>query len=145
MRLLVQNTPSGWITTETFISWIKEIYIPHITRPDGSLRHGILLVDSYEGHKSEEIQIFLKNYPTIHLCIIPGGFTDKLQPLDLGINAIFKRYCKEMSLDFTNQQIMKIQTDNKDPKSQEMKRKNFELLMGNSLIYFILIIFFRRR
>jgi len=126
IKLFVQNSDSGWTTASTFTQWITEIIAPHLQN-----RHGILLIDSYEGHKSDDIRLFVnKNYPNIHCCIIPGGYTHIMQPLDMGINAYFKRFCKEESLNFTNNQIFKLQEE-----AQENPQKiNLRLMIGNILV-----------
>jgi len=108
INLLLQSTENGWITSMSFKEWIKEVIVPHLQG-----RHGILLIDSYEAHKSEDVRVFVNtNYPHIHCIVLPGGYTDLIQPLDLGVNALFKTYCKKESLLFTNSQILKYQEKN---------------------------------
>lgn len=124
--LLLQVSDNGWTTSETFIEWIEQIVVPHLQG-----RHGLLLLDSYEGHKSEKVKQFVvQNHPNIHCCVIPGGYTDILQPLDLGINAAFKRTCKEESLNFINQKTLDLYRD-----QTEQTPLNFNLMIG--MIIFI--------
>lgn len=108
--LHLQCNPKGWTTTTTMIDWIETILVPHLQG-----RHGLLLLDSYEAHKSEEVRNFtIANHPNIHCCIIPGGYTDVLQPLDMGINSVFKRHCKQEALKFTNERTLAFYNENRN-------------------------------
>ena len=50
-----------------------------------------LLLDCAPIHTSVKFRTAAKlQYPNIHMVHIPGGFTDKLQPLDLTVNRAFK-------------------------------------------------------
>jgi len=105
INLLIQNIENDWTTSSSFKDWIRDALAPYLQG-----KHGILIIDSYEGHKSEEVRVFVNTYyANIHCIVIPGGYTDILQPLDLGVNSVFKGYCKQESLEFTNKQIMKYQ------------------------------------
>ena len=49
---------------------------------------------------------FLKDYPNIHLGVIVGGTTYKIQPLDININKKFKTLCKKKSIEHSNSTLM---------------------------------------
>lgn len=60
--------------------------------PASHLQGRLLLLDSHEGHKSVQIKQFVaNNSPNIRCCVIPGVYTDVLQPLHMGTNTVFKR------------------------------------------------------
>lgn len=80
-------------------------------------------MDSYQAHVCKSVRVFVQDYPHIHLAIIPGSFTDTLQPLDLGINFIFKAHCKEKALDYLNKKIevIKSSEENKNIPKKDIK------------------------
>lgn len=130
VNLLLQTTVNGWTTSISFIDWIEKVLAPYIQQ-----RHCLLLLDSYEGHKSEQVRNFvLARYPNIHCCVIPGGYTDVLQPLDMGINSVFKNHCKNEALNFLNEAILKTyQQEQTDP-----IKKNYNLKIGTLIVLLLL-------
>ena len=129
LNLRIQVSDSGWTTAKTFKDWISLELVPYLQG-----RHGILLLDSYEAHKCLDVKEFVqKNHPNIHCVVIPGGFTDILQPLDMGINSLFKRYCKEESLAFTNNKVLKLNA-NRPENSPEL---SLQFVGGITLLFFL--------
>ena len=127
--LLLQFSPNGWTTTNTFCDWIKQILIPYVKE-----NPCLLLMDSYEAHICMEVRKVIKGYPNICTVVIPGGYTDTFQPLDLGINSFFKRYCKEMALEFANKAIEDMVKDNQH--SIEKQKLKLVFLSGKYLSYY---------
>ena len=65
--------------------WLRLNIIPEPERD----KKNILILDSFRGHLTEEIGQACKDTGTLR-CVIPGGYTSKLQPLDLKVNRSFK-------------------------------------------------------
>ena len=97
IQMLLQKSDNAWTDAQTFVEWMEEILIPYVNK-----NQCLLLLDSYEAHICSDIRKFIVKYPYIHICVIPGSYTDILQPLDMGINAIFKAHCKSIALEFAN-------------------------------------------
>ena len=49
----------------------------------------LLIFDSFRGHLINSVKNKLDEKQT-NIAVIPGGLTSRLQPLDVGINKIFK-------------------------------------------------------
>jgi hypothetical protein len=56
--------------------------------------HSMLILDTFNGHTSEEVKKILKSRNTDQV-IIPGGLTSMLQPFNVCINRPFKAVLKE--------------------------------------------------
>lgn len=110
-----------------------KVLVPHLQS-----RHCLLLLDLYEGYKSDQLKDFmLRNHPHIHFCIIPDGYTDALQPLDMGMNASFKRTCKDELLSFINQQTLEAHEKISIMHAQKI---NFNLIISkvfHYILYFV--------
>jgi len=63
---------------------------------------GKKLMDSYESHISQKVQVHLSKHPNIQVGIIIGGTTDRTQPLDLEANKAFKDLCRKKSIEYAN-------------------------------------------
>ena len=59
-------------------------------RPGGYSKKCLLVLDSFQCHKSQENKDLLKDEFRTRLAIIPGGMTSMLQPLDVSINKPMK-------------------------------------------------------
>jgi hypothetical protein len=53
----------------------------------------MLILDSFAGHKTTEVKDACRHY--IDICMIPGGCTKYLQPLDLTVNRRYKCMLKD--------------------------------------------------
>jgi hypothetical protein len=87
---------SAWMDEETMLEWIEIVWKPYT-----NMRRGLflLLLDEARAHLTDKVVKRLSELKTI-LEIIPGGYTSKLQVLDVGINRPFKRYYEECSEEF---------------------------------------------
>ena len=94
---LLLNSPNGWNNTQLTKKWIEKILVPYVKN-----EHCLLVWDSFESHKCDDMLNFLKKYPNIHLSAIVGGMTSVGQPLDISINKKFKTICKKQYLKHTN-------------------------------------------
>jgi len=111
---------------KAFTAWVEQILVPSVGQ-----NQCLLLMDSFEGHICENIRVLIKRYPTIHSCIIPGGFTDTLQPPDMGINSVFKKYRKEVVLDCANKLI---ETLARFQENKNLERKDVKITVLTGMI-----------
>ena len=73
---------------EMMSDWLQEVYMK---RPDGFFHKSpsLLIYDSMHAHLTDAVKAKVKKTNS-ELCVIPGGLTKELQPLDIGINRPFK-------------------------------------------------------
>ena len=84
--VVVTVQEKGWMDSETMKIWIEKVWR---TRIGGlSRRRSLLVFDSFETHKTEQVKRSLKSENT-DLSVIPGGLTSILQPLDVCLNKPF--------------------------------------------------------
>ncbi|XP_033837121.2 histone-lysine N-methyltransferase SETDB1-B-like isoform X3 [Periophthalmus magnuspinnatus] len=78
----------GWMDEEMLNFWLTECYTK---RPDGFFRidKALLLMDSLQANITPQLKDQLEVFNSIP-CIIPGGLTKVLQPLDISVNRSFK-------------------------------------------------------
>ncbi|CAI2192016.1 2000_t:CDS:1 [Funneliformis geosporum] len=75
----------GWMNEDLMKVWFQEVWEKHVK----SDKRSSLVLDSFEGHKTEFIKEKCKQM-NIDLAIIPGGLTSLVQPLDVCLNEPFK-------------------------------------------------------
>lgn len=95
-KRLPPNLPSGiivkmhekaWMDENLMKIWLEEIWK---NRSGGLLKKKSLLVlDSFEAHKTSQIKLAFKDENS-NLAVIPGGLTSVVQPLDVCLNKPFK-------------------------------------------------------
>ena len=85
--VVVTVQEKGWMDSEIMKIWIEKVWRARI----GGLsrRRSLLVFDSFEAHKTEQVKRSLKSENT-DLSVIPGGLTSVLQPLDVCLNKPFK-------------------------------------------------------
>ncbi|SPO27760.1 related to transposases [Ustilago trichophora] len=77
----------AWMTSSLFTSWLQHLDA-HIGQTPG--RHILLLLDNFKGHGSTEKPLTELHNITIHF--LPPNTTSRIQPLDAGIIAAFKKH-----------------------------------------------------
>ena len=85
----------GWMDKNIMKLWIKEVWRSRI----GGLgrRRSLLVLDSFEAHKTEQVKCSFK-IENIDLAVIPGGLTSVLQPLDVSLNKPFKDRARQKGM-----------------------------------------------
>ena len=71
--------------------------------------HQLLLMDSFGGHRTEQIREACQATRTVR-ALIPGGLTSQLQPLDLTVNRSFKCKMKRYYRDVVEQHNKNVNT-----------------------------------
>ena len=90
---------NGWMTEETFIDWMRSLFIPSL--PDE--RPILLILDGHSSHVSYEIRVLaIENQ--IHLLKLPPHTTHALQPLDVGVLNHLKVIWQKIVGDFTRRE-----------------------------------------
>ena len=88
--ILVQD--NGWMNKELMLEWIERVWKPWVVH-SGLMDNGSLLImDRFAGHMVESVVDALGSCGT-DVEFIVGGYTSKLQVLDVGINRPFKVLC----------------------------------------------------
>lgn len=79
--MLLRRQPKAWMTSDLMLDWFNhcKTYIKD--------KH--LLLDSFSGHKTKQVNDTFESSNTAYT-LIPPGCTSELQPLDLGLNKPFK-------------------------------------------------------
>ena len=86
--VIIKANPKGWMDEEMMSDWLREVYVK---RPDRFFHKSpsLLIYDSMRAHLTDVVKAKVKKTNS-ELCVIPGGLTKELQPLDIGINRPFK-------------------------------------------------------
>ena len=83
----VQVNEKGWVNEVEMLWWIENVW--H-NRADTNVNpRSLLIFDFFRGHLVNSVKNRLYEKQT-DIAVIPGGLTSKLQPLDVGVNKIFK-------------------------------------------------------
>jgi hypothetical protein len=77
---------SAWMDEQRMIDWIKKVWIPFVLKRSGLC---LLILDEARAHMTSGVLRLLSENRTL-VQFIPGGYTSKLQVLDVGINRPFK-------------------------------------------------------
>ena len=79
---LYARSPSGWIDSELFLSWLKKIFLKYVVLD----RPVLLLTDGHKSHINLDVIDICSENNIILFCLLPHT-THALQPLDV---AVFK-------------------------------------------------------
>ena len=80
--------PRGWMDEDGMKLWIRKVWC---NRPGGLMKRKSLLVfDSFRAHLVLGVEGTLREENT-DICVIPGGLTSQLQPLDVCLNKPLKQ------------------------------------------------------
>ena len=107
--VLVCVQTKAWMDEELMKEYLKHIWQPYVEETAERLglpdHNALLLLDSFKAHTTDSITKMMKEQDTTH-CIIPGGCTSKLQPLDVSINKPFKQILKGCWSNFIHTSVM---------------------------------------
>lgn len=89
---IVVTQEKAWMDDVLMLRYIEEIWMAHV-RGTGS-KESLLTLDRFSAHISESsTKKFSEN--NVHTCVIPGGCTSILQPLDVCLNKPFKCHLRK--------------------------------------------------
>jgi len=108
-NMYVYSQGSSWVDAEIFSKWYKYIFLPYEAKIG---KKCLLIMDKAPSHTDSYIIKKLKKHDT-HFVFIPGGLTRYLQPLDIGINKVFKSAIKDEYIHFTieRRRLAKLEED----------------------------------
>ena len=91
--IFVRANAKEWMDNDLVLVWVTHVW----QRRLGALLNlrNMLVLDSFHGHTTHEVQQKLQNGKT-DLVIIPGGLTSVLQPQDVCVNRPFKAVLKQI-------------------------------------------------
>jgi len=88
--IMVYKQQNNTMNSHIMVSWIRNFLAPSF--PADQLK--LLILDSFSGHKTNEVKEELRKH-NFHLLLIPSGCTKYLQPLDISVNRSFKSKLKQ--------------------------------------------------
>ena len=95
--VLVCVQTKAWMDEELMEQYLEHIWQPYTEKTSDELglpdHIALLILDSFKARTTERIEKKMGEHGTAH-CVIPGGCTSKLQPLDESINKPFKQILK---------------------------------------------------
>ena len=95
--VVVRAQPKGWMDEDGVMFWLENIWG---RRPGALLKKRSMLVwDMFSAHLKETVRDAVKENRT-DMCVIPGGLTSQLQPLDVCLNKPFKDRVRQMWQDW---------------------------------------------
>ena len=95
-RLAYYLQENAWMDEQSMLEWIRQVWNPIANRQEGIK---LLLLDEATAHMTTLVrQAFTVTNTVVEF--IPGGYTSKLQAMDVGINKPFKDHVRECVEDF---------------------------------------------
>jgi transposase-like protein len=83
--------PKAWMDEKLMLDWIEKVWKPFTNAKDNKLTY--LLLDECRTHLTENVKFAFSELNT-EVDFIPGGYTGKVQVMDVGINKPFKNYIR---------------------------------------------------
>ena len=91
---ITYNEKSSWVTTKIMKEWVGEVLCAHAKKlPVG--RRGLLIMDNHSTHVDPGVKEKI-NFLNYDIFFLPPNCTGRLQPLDIGVNKIYKDLYSEM-------------------------------------------------
>ena len=89
------TTPTHWSNEETMMMYIDKVIAPYVNSKRKELKlpcdfPALVLFDHFSGQVTEVVFDKLKEHNILYV-LIPKCCTDRLQPMDLSVNKIYKR------------------------------------------------------
>jgi transposase-like protein len=78
--------PKAWMDEEKMLDWIDQVWKPWTATKTGPT---MLILDEFTAHMTHEVRRKIADCGT-HLEFVPGGYTSRLQVMDVGLNKPFK-------------------------------------------------------
>ena len=91
----ITYTPNLWANEKTTEDYIEKILFPYVTKKQKELgvKSAIVIFDRFKRQCTPQI-LQLVDRNNIHIAIVPGNCTDRLQPLDISVNKCVKEYLR---------------------------------------------------
>jgi hypothetical protein len=102
----------AWMDEVQMVRWIGKVWKPYTETRGGKITY--LIMDECRTHMTGVVKRLFEECRT-EIDFIPGGYTSKLQPMDVGINKPFKNYVRNQ---FDEWMIANL--DNNKPKRSDV-------------------------
>ena len=111
--IIVRVQDKAWMDERLMIEWMELCVRPFTER-----KPAILVLDSFRGHLTKDVNAAMKK---INVCpaVIPGGCTSLLQPLDVSINKPMKDRARQLWQEYMLQ-MSDTDTPTKSPSKQQI-------------------------
>ncbi|GBC01371.1 hypothetical protein RclHR1_41660001 [Rhizophagus clarus] len=80
--IYIRANEKGWVNEQEILWWVENVWT---SRNRFGNPRSMLVLDSFRGHIVDSVKNRLVEKNT-NMAVIPGGYTSKLQPLDVAIN-----------------------------------------------------------
>lgn len=95
----ITHSNNHWANEETMLQYIEKVIGPYMDscreslgRPD---QKGLCIYDAFAAHRCDSVRQKLLEHGLLHV-EVPPGCTGELQPLDVTVNRVFKKYMSDM-------------------------------------------------
>lgn len=92
-NVVVRCNEKGWVNECIMLDWFQEVW----KKREGAFfnSRGLLIFDAMKAHTKESVMTAAKKKSIgAEVCVIPGGLTKILQPLDISVNKSFKSHIR---------------------------------------------------
>ena len=83
---------NAWMDTPTMLEWVAKVWKPWTISKNGAPT--MLILDEMSAHMTTDVRNAIAVCNS-HLVLIPGGYTSKLQVMDVGFNKPFKNHYRD--------------------------------------------------
>ena len=111
----------GWADDRGMGEWFHQVWKPFIARTMdddepimSNMNSSLLLIDDFKCHRQPSFNNLMSSLGT-YVQIIPGGYTCRLQPCDVGLNRPLKVYIEEKYLEWAAQRFLDLGNDESLP------------------------------
>ena len=106
--VLVSVQTKAWMDEDLMTEYLEHIWQPYVEEIADKLglpdHNALLTLDSFRAHTTDKITKAIEEHSTTH-CVIPGGCTSKLQPLDVYVNKPLKQILKDCWANFIHTSV----------------------------------------
>ena len=106
--VLVSVQIKAWMDEDLMTEYLEHIWQPYVEEIADKLglpdHNALLTLDSFRAHTTDKITKAMEEHSTTH-CVIPGGCTSKLQPLDVYVNKPLKQILKDCWANFIHTSV----------------------------------------
>ncbi|XP_069032895.1 pogo transposable element with ZNF domain [Embiotoca jacksoni] len=98
--VLLEASPEGLLVEEALDLWTKKVWLQHVSGP---VQHSksLLVLDRHREHMGDQYLTFISGLGTLP-AVIPGGFSFRLQPLEVCVKPVLQRFLLARWVKFVN-------------------------------------------
>lgn len=84
--------PKAWMDSVRMLEWIEKVWKPWTATKNG--KPTLLVMDEFSAHMTTAVRNAIADCGSYYE-LIPGGYTSKLQAMDVGLNKPFKNHIRD--------------------------------------------------